>query len=270
MTKPFKFSFFIFSILLFSSFLQYLSYTQIRAYELREKSSELAVRAMYSYFSFIKFLPFSAIEYAVISNSFNIARLQTSTKTDQFRNGGAALKHLIPLIKDTRPGPNKWRALAAYEALVILTAMPWDSDIASLASEAVNVLKAELLLTFASSTDIERQLANRILFIYESRFSAGSVVHAMLPTSAANEEKWIVGFTEVRSSLARCMSANGRPTGAAIDAIKNGFGFYWLGVEAYEGWDNTRVNAVNLANISDECVAYAEQVGRIINFTSKE
>ena len=253
-----------------SGCLQYLGYTQIRAYELREESPALAVKAMHNYFSFIKFLPFSAIEYAVISNAFNIARLETAVKTDQFGNGGAALKHLITLIRDTGPGPDKWRALAAYEALVILTAMPWDSEIALLAGEAAKVLNTELLLTSATSTDDERQLANRILLIYESRLSVGKEVQAMLPTSATNKENWIIEFTEVRRSLARCMNTNGRPTDAAKDAIKTGFGFNWIRAEVYDGWDNARVTSVKLANTSAECFTYAEQVGKMINLASKE
>lgn len=270
MTNIFKLSLFICPVLILSGCLQYLAYTQIRAYELREKSPALAVRAMHNYFSFTNFLPFGAIEHAVISNAFNIARLETAVKTDQFGNGGAALKHLIPLIKNTKPGSDKWRALAAYEALVILTALPWDSEIALLADEAAKVLNTELLLTSASSTDDERQLANRILLIYQSRSSAGSELQAMLPTSATNKENWIIGFTEVRSSLARCMNVNGRPTDAAKEAIKTGFGFNWLSAEAFDGWDNARVTSVKLANTSAECFLYAEQVGKIINLISKE
>ena len=270
MTNILKLSLFVCPALIFGGGLQYLGYTQIRAYELRTESPALAVKAMHNYFSFIKYLPFSAIEYAVISNAFNIARLETAVKTDPFGNGGAALKHLIPLISSTKPGPDKWRALAAYEALVILTAMPWDSEIALQAREAAKVLNTELLLTPASSTDDERQLANRILLIYESRLSAGRAVQATSPTSTTDKENWIIGYTEVRSSLARCMNVNGQPTNAAKEAIKTGFGFNWIRSEAYDGWDNARVTSVKLANTSAECFKYAEQVGRIINLTSKE
>ena len=269
MIKIFKFLLLAGPILVFGGCLQYLGYTQIQAYELRKKSPEIAIRAMHSYFSFVKYFPFSTGDHASISNAFNMARLETTNKTDPFVNGGAALKHLIPLIKDTKLGPNKWRALAAYEALVILTAMPWDSEIASLAEEAAKVLKTEVSLTFASSTDDERQLAKTVLYVYASRLSAGSESQLTLTTPTTDKENWKIGFTEVRSSLARCMNANGRPTDAARNAIKAGFGFNWLSAEVYDGWDSARVKAVKLTNANAECYGYAEIVDRIINLTSK-
>ena len=255
---------------LLAGILQYLSFSQIQAYESRKQASSLVVVAMHNYFSITKLLPLGSNEYAVIANAFNIARLGSSQDLDQFSNGGAALKHLIPIVNKTKPGPDKWRALAAYEALVILTAMPWDAEIARAASKAAEVLTTELQLTVTSSTSEERQLANRIISIYKSRLSPESETRDAIPISATEKDDWIIGFTEVRSSLARCMNANGTPTDAAIGAVKTGFGFKWLSEEAYDGWDAARVEAVKLVSSNSKCRKYAEQVGKLIDLTSKE
>lgn len=246
------------------AFLEYLSHLQIQSYESRARPSRMATLAVYRYLGLARHVPVLARDYALIANAFNVARLDSDKVLEQLGYGGYALRSLISVSQDDRPGNEKWRALAAYEALVILTAMPWDAVIATEAERAAVALKVELDRS-SDATDAEKLLTQRILGIYAVRREQGISLQPLEFGAASEKGRWLAGMQHLRINWARCMNAGPMPGGAAAKAIDGGFGFNWLASEVYDGWDEMRVKSVRLSSKDPVCLRDASLFEKMMN-----
>jgi len=251
------------------AFLEYLSHLQIQSYESRSRPSRVATLTVYKYLGLARHVPVLPRDYALIANAFNVARLESDTDLEQLGYGGYALRSLIPVSQDERSGNEKWRALAAYEALVILTAMPWDTVIATEAQRAAVALKNELDRN-SSATNAEKLLVQSILEIYKVRRGQGTDSLPLEFDTTSEAGRWFAGMHDLRINWARCMNAGPISSGLAGNTISRGFGLNWLASEVYDGWDEIRVESVRLSSKDPDCLKDASFFEKMISHKPRE
>lgn len=247
---------------------EYLSHLQIKSYESRARPLKVTTLVVYRYLGLVRHVPVLAGEYALVANAFNVARLDSDQDLEQLSYGGYALRSLIPVLKDERPGKEKWRALAAYEALIILTAMPWDAVIAAEAQRAAIALETELDRNL-TATSAEKLLAKSILEIHRVRREQLSNSQPLEFDTTSDTGVWFAGIHHLRINLARCMNAGPMPGSDAADAISRGFGLNWLASEAYDGWDEIRIKSVQLSSKNPVCLKNASLFEKLISHKIK-
>nr|WP_315473871.1 hypothetical protein [uncultured Rhodoferax sp.] len=197
---------------------------------------------------------------AQIAVAFRVVR-QSESQDFVFtmRQAGIGLGMLLEVFRDSDVN-TEYQNEAAFEALILLTRMPWDEDFSQEASRLSAHLRGALSQN-ASATLDERQMIEEVLELVAVRQGAGRVP-AVPPNTVSTDERkaWEMGLQAVRLGLASCLKTPEPPLNAAWAALERGFGQNWLRREWVAGWDAGLQQALHASRASADCQRLAARL----------
>lgn len=239
---------------------------QVRAHRFMVEPSKLQTRVVFKYLGIRGYLPWARSEEATIVNAAHYARTEIGSDWPQSLALNQAIDRLTVIFEKESVEPT-WRTGAAYETLLLLTALPSDDHRTKLAQRAAAYLASEARRNANQATQDELFSVFQILMIHGAWSASDDVamrVKSEETGDASNPPADRLRLAMIRSELARCLRPNANLRESPWDLLQSGFDRQWLLAESYEGWDRMRVQSVLAGSRNDDCVRFARRFSTVL------